>query len=230
MYTATSGADVGQRDRQGRPGRPGAVAHPGQLRGRLQDGGAPDRHARPHRVNRSVTIYAEVDGSGKDKIIASGKVNAKGRLAVAYTALQSTTFRAVYAGDADDAVARASAVLSVRAQVLEALSGQYGTRKSGGTTYRLYHRAGQVTVVAVVTPGHPGGCVELQTQEFAKGAWHASATTGCATLNAASKATVRLTLGKAVLGAPYRVRAEYVSDSASNASGASGWQYYLVEK
>ena len=190
-------------------------------------------------VNRSLTIYAEVNGSGKggkggqggqEKVIASGKVNAKGRLAVAYTALESTTFSAVYAGDADDAAARASAALSVRAQVLEALSGQYGTKKSGGTTYRLYHRAGKVAVAMTVTPGHPGGCVEVETQEFAKGAWHASAKTGCVTLSAASKATVRLTLGKAALGSPYRVRADYLSDSRSNASGASGWQYYLVEK
>ena len=181
-------------------------------------------------VNRSLTIYAEVNGSGKGKVIASGKVNAKGRLTVAYTALESATFQAVYTGDADDAAAKASAALSVRAQVQETLSGQYGTRKSGGTTYRLYHRAGQVTVVAVVTPGHPGGCVEVETQEFAKGAWHASAKTGCATLSAASKATVRLALGQAALGSPYRVRVDYLSDSPSNASGASGWQYYLVEK
>ena len=181
-------------------------------------------------VNRSLTIYAEIDGSGKDKIIASGKVNAKGRLAVAYTALESATFQAVYAGDADDAAAKASAALTVRAQVQETLSGQYGTKKSGGTTYRLYHRPGKVTVVAVVTPGHPGGCVEVETQKFAKGAWHASAKTGCATLSAASKATVRLALAQAALGSPYRVRVDYLSDSPSNASGASGWQYYLVEK
>ena len=181
-------------------------------------------------VNRSATIYAEVDGSGKDKIIASGKVNAKGQLAVAYTALESATFLAVYAGDADDAAVQASAVLSVRAQVQEALSGQYGSRKSGRTTYRLYHRAGKVTVVAAVTPGHPGGCVELETQEFAKGAWHASARTGCAKLNSESKATVRLTVGKATLGSPYRVRVDFLSDSPANASSASAWQYYMVEK
>jgi hypothetical protein len=55
--------------------------------------------------------------------------------------------------------------------------------KSGGATYLLYHRAGKVTVGVAVTPGHPGGCVEAETQEFAKGTWHASAKTGCATLN-----------------------------------------------
>jgi hypothetical protein len=181
-------------------------------------------------VNRDLTIYAEVNGSGKNKVIASGKVNAKGQLDVAYTALESTTFRVAYAGDADDAPVQASAVLSVRAQVQQALSGQYGTKKFGDTTYLLYHRAGKVTAVIAVTPGHPGGCVELETQEFAKGAWHASAKTGCATLSQGSKATADLTLGKAEVGSRYRVRADYLTNSPANASSASSWEYFMVEK
>jgi hypothetical protein len=115
-------------------------------------------------------------------------------------------------------------------EVRETLSGQYGTRKSGGRTYLLYHRAGKITVVTAVTPGHPGGCVEVEMQEFRKGAWHASTKTGCATLSPGSKATVHLTAGKATLGSPYRVRADYLSDSPEDASSASGWQYIMVEK
>lgn len=181
-------------------------------------------------VNRYLTIYAEVNGSGKDQVIARGKVNAKGQLAVAYTALKSTTFLVAYTGDAEDAAAQASTVLSVRAQVREALSGQYGTKRSGGTTYLLYHRTGKITVATAVTPGHPGSCVEVETREFRKGAWHASTKTGCATLNPGSEATVYLTVGKAELGYPYRVRADYLSDSQENASSASTWQYVMVEK
>lgn len=181
-------------------------------------------------VNRSLTIYAEVNGSGKAKVIAAGKVNAKGQLAVAYAALKSTTFRVAYAGDADDVAVQASTVVAVRAQVREALSGQYGTKKDGGRTYLLYHRAGQVTVAAVVTPDHGGNCVQAETQEFAHGAWHASAKTGCATLSPASKATVRLTVAKAALGLPYRVRVDYRGGSPENAAGASGWEYFMVEK
>jgi hypothetical protein len=181
-------------------------------------------------VTRSLTIYAEVNGSGKAKVIAAGKVNAKGQLAVAYSALQSTTFLVAYPGDADDVAVQASTVVAVRAQVQEALSGQYGTKKSGGRTYLLYHRTGKVTVVAAVTPGHRGNCVQVETQVFAKGAWHASAKTGCATLNPAGKATVRLTVAKAALGYPYRVRADYLGGSPENASSASGWEYFMVEK
>ena len=181
-------------------------------------------------VSRSLTIYAKVSGSGKDEVIASGKVNAKGQLTVAYTALSSTTFLVAYAGDADDVPVQASGVLSVRAQVHEALSGQYGTRHSGGTTYLLYHRAAKIAVAAVVTPGHPGGCVEVETQEFRKGAWLASTRTGCATLSKGSEATVHLTVSKADLGEPYRVRADYLSDSPENASSASAWQYVMIEK
>jgi hypothetical protein len=181
-------------------------------------------------ANRSLTIYAEVDGSGKDKVIASGKVNTKGQLAVAYTALQSTTFQVTYAGDAGDAAAHRSAVVAVRALVRQALRGQYGTRKSGGTTYLLYHHTGELTVAAVVTPGHPGECVKAETQEFYKGSWHASSTTACAKLTASSTKTLSLTLSKSQLGYPYRVRIDYVSSSPQNASNSSGWQYYLVEK
>jgi hypothetical protein len=115
-------------------------------------------------------------------------------------------------------------------QVRETLSGQYGSRKSGRTTYLLYHRGGQVTVVTAVTPGHPGGCVEAETQEFYKSAWHAIGKTGCAKLNPASKATVHLTVAKPRLGYPYRVQAEYLSNSPRYASGASAWQYFMVEK
>jgi hypothetical protein len=181
-------------------------------------------------VNRSLTISAEVNGSGKAKVIAAGKVNAKGQLAVSYTALQSTTFRVAYAGDADDVAVQASTVVAVRAQVQQALSGQYGTKKSGGRAYLLYHHTGTVTVAATVTPDHRGNCVAAQTQEFANGAWHASAKTGCATLNPASRATLHLTVAKAALGDPYRVRVDYLGGSPQNASGASGWEYYMVEK
>ena len=179
--------------------------------------------------NRALTISAQVNG-GKSKVIATGKVNSKGQLSVAWTGLQSSTFSVQFAGDADDVAVHASAAASVRAQVTQTLSGQYGTKKSGGTTYRLYHRAAKVTVVAAVTPAHPGECVKVQLQEWVKGAWQASTTTGCAKLSAASKVTVRLALGKVQLGVPYRVRADYVSSSKTNASGDSAWQYLMVEK
>ena len=179
--------------------------------------------------NRTVTIYAQVNG-GKKKVIATGKVNSKGQLSVAWTALQSSTFSVTFAGDADDAAVTASATASVRAQVTQTLSGQYGTKKSGGTTYRLYHRTGKVTVAATVTPGHPGECVKAELQVFANGTWHASTTTACTKLSAASKATVSLALSKAQLGVPYRVRANYVSGSKTNASGNSAWQYVMAEK
>jgi hypothetical protein len=117
-------------------------------------------------------------------------------------------------------------------QVRETLSGQYGSRKSGRTTYLLYHRGGKVTVTVVtaVTPGHPGGCVEAKTQEFYKSAWHAIGMTGCAKLSPASKAAVHLTVAKPRLGYPYRVQADYLSNSPRYASGASAWQYFMVEK
>ncbi len=181
-------------------------------------------------VSRVVTISAQVNGSSKAKVIAKGKVNAKGQLTVAYSAPQSTTFRAAYAGDADDTAAKASAAVAVRARVTETLSGEYGSKKSGGTAYLLYHHTGKVTVAIAVAPGHPGACVEAETQVYAKGAWHASAKTGCAKLSSASKKTVQLTVAKAALGPPYRVRVDYLSNGPQNADGSSGWQYFIVAK
>lgn len=186
--------------------------------------------------NRHLTIYARVNGGGgggkggQGKVIATGKVNGKGQLSVAWTALRSSTFLVKFAGDADDAAVSTAAAASVRAQVTETLGGQYGTRKSSGTTYRLYHRAAKVTVTATVTPAHPGECVKAELQEWLNGAWHASTITGCAKLSAASKATTKLATGTAQLGVPYRVRADYVSSSKKNASGNSAWQYLMVEK
>jgi hypothetical protein len=72
--------------------------------------------------------------------------------------------------------------------------------------------------------------VTVQTQEFYKGAWHASGMTGCTKLSTAGKATVLLPLSKDQLGRPYRIRADFASNSKANASGTSGWQYFLVEK
>ncbi|HEX4087195.1 MAG TPA: hypothetical protein VHZ33_00700 [Trebonia sp.] len=181
-------------------------------------------------VNRSLTIEAEDNGSGKGRVIASGKVNAKGQLAVAATVTQSTTFRVAYTGDVDDAAAKAASVISVRAEVRQALTGHYGTKKVSGTSYLLYHRAAAITVAAAVTPAHPGNCVAVQTQELVKGAWHASATTGCTRLSKAGQATVRLAAGKDQLGVPYRVRVDYLGGSPQNAAGASGWGYVMIER
>jgi hypothetical protein len=142
-------------------------------------------------------------------------------------AVGTYTYTATVGAISASATAR---VIPLIPQVREALSGHYGTRKSGRTTYLLYHRAGKITVMAAVTPGHPGGCVKVEMQEFRKGAWHASTKTGCATLSRESKATVHLTAGKAQLGYPYRVRADYLSDSPDYGSGATAWQYVMVEK
>jgi hypothetical protein len=54
---------------------------------------------------------------------------------------------------------------------------------------------------------------------------------GCATLNPGSKSTVYLTVSKAELGYhPYRVPADFLSDSPADASSASAWQHVMIEK
>jgi hypothetical protein len=69
--------------------------------------------------------------------------------------------------------------------------------------------------------------MQLSAQELRKDAWHASTKTGCAALSPGSQATMYLTVSKAELGYPYRVRADYLSDSPENASSAGAWQYVI---
>jgi hypothetical protein len=181
-------------------------------------------------ASRALTIYAEVNGSGKQTVIAAGQVNAKGQLTVAYRAARSTTFEALFKGDAGDAAVHASTVVAVRAKITQALSGAYGSKKSGQTTYQLYHRTARLTAAITVTPAHPGACVALRVQEFTKGAWRAAAETACTKLGKASKATINLALAKDQLGIPYRVRSDFTANNKTNASNNTPWQYFLVEK
>lgn len=183
----------------------------------------------PTRAPDTGPVTLTRSGPGGTVTLRAATLNSSGHFTVTDTPKAVGAYK--YTATSGGASATATAtVVQVITQVRETLSGQYGRKKSGGETYLLYHRGGKVTVVTAVTPGHPGGCVELETQKFAKGAWHASAKTGCAKLNAASKVTVHLTVGKPQLGYPYRVRADYLSNSPADASGTSGWQYLMVEK
>jgi hypothetical protein len=185
--------------------------------------------ALPTRAPDTAPVTITRSGPGGTVTLPAVTPNSSGDFTVTDTPKAVGTFK--YTATSGGASATATAiVVPVIPQVRETLSGQYGRKKSGGETYLLYHRGAKVTVVASVTPGHPGGCVALETQKFAKGAWHASGKTGCAKLNAASKVTVHLTVAKPQLGYPYRVRADYLSNSPADASGASGWQYFMVGK
>lgn len=80
-----------------------------------------------------------------------------------------------------------------------------------------------------VTPNKHGECVQLQVQEYVKGAWHPYVKTGCTALSSSSKATLALKL--AALGR-FRVGSVFIRSAkdSANVSTDGPWQYYDVTK
>jgi hypothetical protein len=183
-------------------------------------------------TNRTVSIYAQWDGFRSKTLLKKGKVSSSGELTVNYTAPHSTTFSAVFTGDAHYAAKTVSHDVGIRAKTTLGMTGYYGNKKIGGTTYRMYHRSGDLYVTVAVGPSKPGECVRIEVQEHYSGAWRANELTGCAALNGSSRLYGYLTVSNGDLGYEYRVRADYVrsSSDASNLSSDSGWQYVMPER
>ncbi len=181
--------------------------------------------------NRTVSIYAETFGSKTKTLLKTGRVNSSGNLTVSRKEPHSTTFSAVFSGDADYARTAVTRAVRVRAKVSESQSGYYGSKRIGRTTYRLYHSTDLLHVRATVKPNKSGQCVEVEVQEYFQGAWQANVATGCVKLSSASQISGSLNLTQADIGFHYRVRADYIRSSkdTSNLSNDSGWLYLIVE-
>jgi len=183
-------------------------------------------------TNRTVSVYAQPFGSATKSLLKTGTVDSNGNLAVSYVAPHSTTFSAVFTGDAQYASRTVAQAVGVRARVALTISGYYASKLISGTTYRIYHRTAHLGTGVTVTPNKHGECLKLEIQEYYQGAWHVKMITGCGHLNSSSKGSWALTISQAHLNSPYRIRADYIRSSAdtSNLSSDSGWQYFLVEK
>jgi hypothetical protein len=181
-------------------------------------------------TNRSVAIYAQPFGSSSRVLLKTGTVNSSGDLTVSYRAPHSTTFDAVFAGDAEYAPTTVSSKVQVRAKVSETLTGYYGSERISGATYRLFHRKKILKVHVAVAPDKAGECVKFSLQRHYRGAWHGEVT-GCGTLSKSSKLTVGISLKKAALGSHYRIRADYIPGTdTSNLGDDSGWAYFIVKR
>ena len=97
-------------------------------------------HLGKTHTNRTVSIYAEPFGRTAKTLVKTGRVNSSGSLTVRYAAAHSTTFSAVFSGDADYAARTVTHVIYVRARVSESLTGQYRRTRVHGRTYWLFHR------------------------------------------------------------------------------------------
>lgn len=182
-------------------------------------------------TNRTVEILAKARGVSTSVRLADAKVNSSGNLTVSARVARTTTFTAVFSGDARYAAKSVAAAVYTRAAVVMAIGDYYASKHVGSITYRLYHHTKHLNVAAVVAPNKAGECAEVEIQEYYQGAWDPNVMTGCISLNKSSEIAVYFTLGQADLGYPYRLRTDYVRGSdTSNLSADSGWQYFMVEK
>jgi hypothetical protein len=182
-------------------------------------------------TNRTVSIYAQWDGYRGKALLKTGRVNSRGDLTVSYSAPHSTTFSAVFTGDAHYAARTVSHDVGVRASVAESIGGYYTSTHYGSTLYRVYHHTASLQESVAVAPNKSGECVKVEVQIYYQGKWYADLTTGCGSLNSASKISGLFSLSQAT-GYRYRIRADYVRSSkdVSNLSNDSGWLYFVVVK
>jgi hypothetical protein len=182
-------------------------------------------------TNRRVEILGRAAGARASIVLANATVNRSGNLTVSGRVGESATFSAVFLGDARYAPTTATASVQTRAAVVMALSGFYASKRVGAVTYRLYHRAKRLTMAAAVAPNKAGECVQLQLEEYEKGVWRDGGNSKCIVLGKTSAIGVALTLARASVGYPYRLRVDYLRGSDDrNLSADSGWAYFIVEK
>ena len=180
-------------------------------------------------TNRTLSIYAQTFGSTARTRITVGQVNSAGNLAVSYPASHSTTFSAVFAGDAGYLPRTVTTKVTVAAAAKLSAGGYYGTAKQGSVTYLLFRKTAKLKATMTVRPAKPGECVQMQAQYYYKGTWHTAVTSGCITLSKSSAATGYLTLTKDHLGYPYRIRVNYNrGKDISNLSAKSGWKFFKI--
>jgi hypothetical protein len=189
-------------------------------------------------ADRTVSVYAKPAGQPR-KLVATGKVDAKGKLYDTYRITRTTTFTAELAGgksahgkSAAAATAAASRTVTAAALVADTITGSAKTAKIDGLTYRVFPSSGTLTLHASVAPGKKGECLEPETEQFDAGAgWEADAKYGCDRLNSASQDSAPFSLAQAA-GDRYRIRADYVRSAkdTANLSAKGPWLYFEVVK
>jgi Carboxypeptidase regulatory-like domain len=102
-------------------------------------------------TNRTVEILAQARGASASNRLANAKVNSSGNVTVSGRLARTTTFTAVFLGDAKYAARSAATTVYTRAGVAEAISGYYASKHVGSVTYRLYHHTKHLNVAAAVS-------------------------------------------------------------------------------
>jgi hypothetical protein len=179
---------------------------------------------------RAVSIYAHDLSGNKTVLVRKGNVNSKGDLSVSYRAPHNTTFTVVFAGDARYAERSVSRTIHVRAAVSQHVTGERGTKHRSGHLYYLFGKNKTLHSKVTVAPNQRGQCVKFEVEIFYDGTW-TGGTTGCGRLSKSSTVLLKLSLRGGAVGAPYRLRAEFLpaSSDRANLAADSPWAYFLIE-
>jgi hypothetical protein len=182
-------------------------------------------------ADRKISIYLTPDGEPKQLLFA-GNVESYGGISVVHSLTKTSTFTAVFAGDAHNLPASAAITVGVAAHVASALHGAYKTTKISGVKYFVFHGSAVMKLLATVAPDKSGECVRPERQQFSMlRGWVSDHVYGCTRLNAASQALVPFSM-KGMAGPLFRIRADYVraSNDKANLSSDGGWLYFTVAK
>jgi hypothetical protein len=186
----------------------------------------------PTFTGRRVSLYATPLGAAR-RLVAAGDVNAEGKWYPTYAITKTTTFTAVFSGDAHDGPNWASRTLNAYARVADRISGSYKTSKSGsGITYDIFRGSGTLTLYSTVTPDKHGECLAPESQQYDKGTgWDADTKYGCDKLDSSGHDTAPFSLSQAA-GERYRIRSDYFrgSKDLANLNAQGPWLYFIVEK
>lgn len=169
-------------------------------------------------AGRTVSIYAE-PYAGARRLVASGPVDADGRLTATVTVTQRTRFVAEYAGDQEFEPKSASTTVIAAAKVTATMLD--ARRRSG--KYYLYRFDRSAILKGTVFPNHGGDCLKFRWQHYS-GRWRTGALTPCVQMTPKSYARFLLAGHKRDIGVKFRLRAEWPGD-IQNTKQHSPWRY-----
>jgi hypothetical protein len=185
--------------------------------------------------NHTVTLKATPAG-GSTKTVGTTTVNGKGNATFPVSPKRTTTYTAIWSGDAAHLGGGVSqTTVKVRARVTIEMSGFYAT--SGSHHNHLYHYTSSCgssgshcpTLTVTVAPNKAGQRVQFYLQVRRSGHWR---TVFDFRGKLGSRSRLKETLiyrGTGIIGVPTRVHAIFQGDDL-NARGTSKWAYFEVTR
>ena len=184
--------------------------------------------------NKMVSIYRKPTTGGAAKLVAKGRVNAKGKLNVSLKPAANTIYTATWDGDASHMSTTTAKGRRVRVRVVMHAKTKGGYTTSGG--YRLYHytkacsaaaHTGCPTFSGSAAPSHPGSTFTVVSQAFLGGHWRA-VVKGQGVSNSKGKLIVTIFYtNKAAVGVRQRIRFS-LANHADHLGSQSAWAYFKV--